>query len=337
MVLVGELAVWSGLIAWSALSPGGPMPPPKADPAAIRLLSWNILYGVEGGPPWIRRGWPVRKWALRAALRAAGPDILCVQEALDGQVKFLEAELPRHRRVGVGRDDGRSAGEHCAIYFDAGRFEPLDGGTFWLEEPADEPPDDPTLGPKRICTWVRLRDRLGGRILRIYNTHLYLTERARLRAVRIILARVGSGDASDEVLIAGDFNAPPAPRAVGSSARPAWSRRPSWRGSPSACRPTSSTESACRASTTSTWAGAGGIVKYRVVDVKPGNTFPSDHFGDPRRPGGRAVSPRPRGPGRHSMSLLEHVVSVDSGPRAMTRHFMPPGRRAPIGAGRRSW
>jgi endonuclease/exonuclease/phosphatase family metal-dependent hydrolase len=146
---------------------------------------------------------------LRAALKAAGPDILCVQEALDGQVKFLEAELPRHRRVGVGRDDGRSAGEHCAIYFDADRFQQLDGGTFWLEEPADLPPDHTALGPKRICTWVRLHDRASGRTLRIYNTHLYLTEGARLTAVRGILARVGSGDPSDAVLVAGDFNAAP--------------------------------------------------------------------------------------------------------------------------------
>ena len=78
----------------------------------------------------------------------AQPDILCVQEALEGQVKYLEATLPGHRRVGAGRDDGRSAGEHCAIYFDGDRFEPLGEGTFWLEEPADEPPAPADAGPQ---------------------------------------------------------------------------------------------------------------------------------------------------------------------------------------------
>ena len=58
-ILGGELTVWFGLIAWSAISPGGPMPTPKANASAIRVLSWNILYGVEAGPPWRCRGWPV--------------------------------------------------------------------------------------------------------------------------------------------------------------------------------------------------------------------------------------------------------------------------------------
>ena len=54
---------------------------------------------------------------------------------------------------------------------------------------------------------MRLRDRLGGRTFRVYNTHLYLTERARMSAVRAILDRIGAGDPADAVLVAGDFNA----------------------------------------------------------------------------------------------------------------------------------
>ena len=68
------------------------------------------------------------------------------------------------------------------------------------QPPADAPPARLGLGPKRICTWVRLRDRPSGRTLRLYNTHLYLTERARLRAVRIILGRIATGDPADAVL-----------------------------------------------------------------------------------------------------------------------------------------
>jgi endonuclease/exonuclease/phosphatase family metal-dependent hydrolase len=283
------LACWLVLIAWSAASPGGPMPAPKADAdaAAIRVLTWNILVGAESGPPWSRHGWPVRKHALGSVLRAARPDILCVQEALEGQVKFLEATLPRHRRVGAGRDDGRSAGEHCAIYFDGDRFEPIEEGTFWLEEPADEPPGRFTLGPKRICTWVRLRDRTStstststsGRTLRLYNTHTYLTERARLRAARIILGRIALGDPTDAVLVVGDFNASPA----------APSRRIF-----AAAALTSVAELAGGSAPAPTYQFYGirlkslddiflsrdfQVRRHRVVDVKVGNTFPSDHFG----------------------------------------------------------
>ncbi len=278
-LLVAGLAVWLALIVWSALSPGGLTPTPKSDPASIRVLTWNILVGADGGPPWSRHGWPVRKPALRKVLRAAGPDILCVQEALDGQVKLLEAELPRHSREGVGRDDGATGGEHCAIFFDAGRFERLGGGTFWLEEPADAPPARPGLGPKRICTWVRLRDRLSGLTLRIYNAHSYLTEAARLRASRIILARVNSGDAADKLLLAGDFNAPPdaASRVLFSEAGLIPTAESA--GGP-ADVPTYQFYGIHWRSLDEIYASRGWrCLRRSVVDAKPGNTFPSDHFG----------------------------------------------------------
>ena len=103
---------------------------------------------------------------------------------------------------------GPSGGEHCAVYFKEDRFRQLEGGTFWLEEPTDQPRGG---GPnvKRICTWVRLRDPVSGRTLRVYNTHQYLTARAQLPAARIILDKVRAGDPADLVLLAGDFNARP--------------------------------------------------------------------------------------------------------------------------------
>src|SRR4030095_4291677 len=62
---------------------------------------------------------------------------------------------------------------------------------------------------KPHCTWARLHDQVGGRTLRIYNTHQYLTKRAQLPAVRLLLSRVQAGDPSDAMVLAGDFNAPP--------------------------------------------------------------------------------------------------------------------------------
>jgi len=278
-VLASALVCWLGLIAWSGFASGGSTPPAKSKPEAIRVVTWNILVGTERGALWKRHGWPVRRKALEAALAGTEPDILCVQEALLEQLTTVAAMLPRHRRVGVGRDDGRSAGEHCAIFFDASRFEEVESGTFWLEEPAQEPPTTVLLGPKRICTWVRLRDREDGRCLRIYNTHLYLTEPARLRAVRMILARIDRGDPADAVLVTGDFNAGPA----------APSRRLF-----TAAGLISTAELAGAAPGAPTYQFYGirlrnldeiladrrwRVLDHRVLDVKPENTFPSDHFG----------------------------------------------------------
>jgi endonuclease/exonuclease/phosphatase family metal-dependent hydrolase len=272
------LACWLGLLGWSKLAKGGPAPAAKQDSAAIRVLTWNIHCGQEDGPPWKRFDWSERKHALETALHDAGPDILCVQEGLAEQLGFLDGALPGHRRAGVGRDGG-AAGEFCAIYFNQERFELRDGDTFWLEEPTDVPGDGSLLHVKRICTWVRLRDRNSGRTLRVYNLHSYLTEGARQRATRLILERIAAGDPGDDVIVCGDFNAPPA----------AASRRDF-----AAAGLTDSAELAGKGHGAPTFHYWGIPVRrldaillspgwrvsnHRALDVKPGNTFPSDHFG----------------------------------------------------------
>jgi len=278
-VLAGTLTCSLGLIVWSALSSAGAMPPAKSDPANVRVLTWNILHGTEHGMPWSRYGWAVRKRPVETALAATKPDILCVQEALEGHLQFLAGVLPVHRRVGVGRDDGRASGEHCAIFFDSTRFAELGGGTFWLEEPVDQPPTRFRLGPKRICTWVRLRDLATGSTFRIYNTHQYMTEPARLSAIRVILARIDVGDPSEAVLVAGDFYAPPdtqdrrlfeaaglisSGQFVGATA-----------GSPTYPFYGIHFRSLDDILINRGWR----VLDRHILDVKPENTFPSDHFG----------------------------------------------------------
>ncbi len=279
IVLAGLLIGSLGLIAWSGVRQGGPMPPPKADADAIRVVTWNILVGDEEGPIWRRHGWSVRKDAIRSALVGTMPDILCVQEALDAQTRWIAGGLPRHHRVGVGRDDGRSGGEHCAIFFDGDRFEELGGGTFWLEEPADSPPIGTLLGPKRICTWVRLRDRRTAHSFRVYNIHLYLTDAAQQDAVRLILGRIARGEAAEPVLVTGDFNAVPdapcrqlfdeaglRPCAIVAGVSP---------DTPTYQFYGISFRSLDEILVDRSWR----VAARRVLDMKPGNTYPSDHFG----------------------------------------------------------
>jgi endonuclease/exonuclease/phosphatase family metal-dependent hydrolase len=277
ILFLGILACWLGLIVWSAVCPSGPDPPPKSDPALIRVVTWNIHCGQDKGPPWKQFDWPARKHALRTALDKARPDILCVQEATPQQVAFLEEALPGHRRVGIGRD-GDAGGEHCAIYFNRQRFEELDGNTFWLEEPIDQPRAGSALDVKRICTWVRLRDS-NGRTLRVYNTHLYLTEAPRLTAARIILAHVAAGDRADAVLLTADFNASPtvpSRRLFGEAGLADSAERA---GKP-AGKPTFhffygvAVECLDGILVDAHWR----VATHLMLDVKPQNIFPSDHF-----------------------------------------------------------
>ena len=278
LLFIALLACWLGLFVWLAVGHGGAEPEAKADATLIRVVTWNIHCGQDEGLPWEQFDWSVRKHALRAALEQARPDILCVQEARLGQVTFIEQALPGYCRVGGGRDDGKNAGEHCAIFFNRQRFTEFAGATFWLEEPIDQPRLGSALNIKRICTWVRLRDHLTGRTFRLYNTHLYLTEAPRLTAVRLILAQIAAGDPADAVLLTADFNASP-----GVHSRSLFAGAGLMDSAERAGRPVGKN--------TFHLYGIGfqcldGILvsphwrvhNHLVLDVKPGNTFPSDHF-----------------------------------------------------------
>jgi endonuclease/exonuclease/phosphatase family metal-dependent hydrolase len=249
-------------------------PPAKAEPTSIRVVTWNIHCGQDDGVPWEQFDWPARKVALKTALDEIQPEILCVQEARPVQVAFLEASLPDHARVGDGRDGG-NAGEHCAIYFNRARFELLADKTFWLEEPIDEPRVGSAFDIKRICTWARLRDRTTGKTLRVYNTHLYLSEAQNLPAVKIILDQMAAGDAADAILLTADFNASPS----------APSRR-LFVADNTGLRDTGDGVRTFQLYGIGVSRLDGILVNarlrvcdHRILDMKPNRTFPSDHFG----------------------------------------------------------
>jgi endonuclease/exonuclease/phosphatase family metal-dependent hydrolase len=272
------LACWLGLILWSVFCVSGPDAPAKDDPALIRVVTWNIHCGQDDGLPWKQFNWPLRKQSLRAALDQIQPDIFCVQEATPEQVAFIEETLPSHQRVGIGRD-GKVGGEHCAIYFRRQRLEEISGDTFWLEEPIDQPRPGSALDVKRICTWVCLRDRVNGHTFRVYNTHLYLTEGPRLTAAKLILADIADRDPADAIILTADFNASPTV--------------PSRRLFIEAGLADSAEEtrevgrSTFHAFYGIAWSSIDGILidrhwrvsKYLVLDMKPKNSYPSDHFG----------------------------------------------------------
>jgi endonuclease/exonuclease/phosphatase family metal-dependent hydrolase len=271
------LACWLGLFAWLTFGWGGPAPDPKADPAFIRVITWNLHCGQELGLPWQQFDWPARKQPLRLALDQARPDILSVQEATPDQVAFLEETLPGHHRVGIGRD-GPAGGEHCAIYFNRQRFEETSDNTFWLEEPIDQPRAGSALDVKRICTWVRLKDRVSGQTLRVYNTHLYLTEAPRLTAARLILDHIQAGDPEDAVLLTADFNATPSIPSRRLFVEAGLADSAVLGGKPPG-QPTFQLYGI------GLWCIDGILIdpqwrvaNHLVLDVKPHNTFPSDHF-----------------------------------------------------------
>ena len=91
----------------------------------IRLLSFNIRYAT---PKDGVHFWEYRKALAFETIRTQQPDVFGVQEALDSQNRDLEEAFPQYGRVGVGRDDGDSLGEHCSLFYLRSRWKLLFSG-----------------------------------------------------------------------------------------------------------------------------------------------------------------------------------------------------------------
>jgi len=174
----------------------------------VRVMSYNIRYGTAKDGD---NHWDKRKDFLVETIKAFDPDLLGTQETLGFQRDYLAEKLTGYDVLGVGRDDGKEAGEMTALYYKRSRFEKLDGGHFWLSETPDKPGSkswDTSL--TRMATWVKLRDRTQAKAKPIvfFNTHFdHRGEQARLESARLLRRRVAEAGKTARVIVTGDFNA----------------------------------------------------------------------------------------------------------------------------------
>ena len=171
----------------------------------LSVMSFNIRYATD------RDGdnrWTARRGMLVDLLRKENPDIIGVQEALDGQLSDITRALTGYSIIGVGRDDGKAGGEYSAILFKSARFRVAQSGTFWLSA-TPEVVGSRTWGNRipRICSWGRLiGDR--GQAFWVFNVHLdHESQASREQSVGLLLQRIRSRSPADEpVIVTGDFN-----------------------------------------------------------------------------------------------------------------------------------
>lgn len=177
---------------------------PPAAPLAV--MSFNIRYGTaeDGDDHWQHRADLVTETIL-----AADPDLIGLQEALRFQLDELGAALPAYGEIGVGRDDGREAGEYAAIFYRTDRLHPVAQGTFWLSDTPDVP-GSATWGNNitRICTWARFEDMQSGHRFVVYNVHFdHESQPSRVESARLVLQRAREAQPPLPAIVLGDFNA----------------------------------------------------------------------------------------------------------------------------------
>jgi len=136
-------------------------------------------------------------------------DIAGLQEVTKVQLDDLNDRLPDYAYIGVGRNDGKSGGEHCPIYYKKNNLTLLEHGTQWLSETPD------VIGSKgwdaalpRIFTWGKFKNNTNEEIFYFINTHFdHRGKLARLQSSTLLMSKVSElTNGKSVIIITGDFN-----------------------------------------------------------------------------------------------------------------------------------
>lgn len=177
----------------------------------INIITYNIRLNLASDGI---NAWPNRKDNVKALVRFYDADILCVQEALPEQFDDLLANS-NFDVVGVGRDDGKRKGEFSAVYFNKDRFIKKDGGTFWLSPTPDVPSKGWDAALNRICSWVKLYDKLNKKEFIVFNTHYdHIGVQARIESAKLIKKKIQEIAPTLPVVFTGDLNVTPETEAI---------------------------------------------------------------------------------------------------------------------------
>lgn len=177
-------------------------------PVDINVMTFNIRLDT---PADSLNNWQYRKDQAAAVVKAQNIDILGMQEVLVNQLKDLKERLPEYNSIGVGRQDGKEAGEFSPVFYKKDRFTEVESGNFWLSETPD------SIGVKgwdaaceRVATWAILKEKETDREFFVLNTHLdHVGQVARLESIKLLLAKSAELSKGLPIIMTGDFNANP--------------------------------------------------------------------------------------------------------------------------------
>ncbi len=178
----------------------------------IKIVTYNIRYN---NPADGENSWPLRKGKFDTLLNNLNADIWCFQEVLNSQLIDLKIILPNYSYTGVGRNDGKEAGEYSPIFYNDSLFELIHSGTFWLSAtPNDTGSKGWDAAITRICSWAKLKHILSGKVFFVFNTHFdHVGVLARENSATLILTKMNELSNKEPIILAGDFNSEPTDKA----------------------------------------------------------------------------------------------------------------------------
>ncbi|MDV6166831.1 endonuclease/exonuclease/phosphatase family protein [Flavobacterium sp. DG1-102-2] len=177
----------------------------NADAQNVKVMSYNIRLDVSSDG---ENRWDNRKDMLAAQVIGLLPDFMGVQEALPQQMDYLEEYLKNYDYIGVGRDDGKRAGEFSAIFYNSSKYKVLQQSTFWLSETPETPSFGWDAACRRVCTYGLFENIKTKQKIWAFNTHFdHIGNLARVNASKMILAKIKELNTQNlPFILTGDFN-----------------------------------------------------------------------------------------------------------------------------------
>lgn len=203
MLLKEELTMYRKTLFWGMLLLATLLSG-TLDAQSLRVATYNIRYD---NPDDKGNLWVDRRPVVESLIRFHDFDIFGLQEVLSNQLQDLTKGLPEYAAIGVGRDDGKSAGEFSPVFYKKEKFKLLKQGTFWLSETTDRPNKGWDAALPRICTWGQFREIKSGFTFFLFNTHFdHVGVEARSKSARLILDKAKAMAGTTPVILTGDFN-----------------------------------------------------------------------------------------------------------------------------------
>lgn len=173
----------------------------------LTVASYNIR-NANSGDSINGNGWHQRCPAIVDLVKYHNFDIWGSQEVKHRQLVDLLNGLDEYAHIGVGRDDGKTAGEYSPIFYKKDKFEVLQSGTFWLSTETDRPNKGWDAVLPRICSWAEFKNKENKSKIWFFNLHMdHRGVEARKESAKLVLKKIQEMVKKDEIVIfTGDFN-----------------------------------------------------------------------------------------------------------------------------------
>ncbi|MEO5998956.1 MAG: endonuclease/exonuclease/phosphatase family protein [Chitinophagaceae bacterium] len=170
------------------------------------VATYNVRYDNRGDSV-AGNGWKQRCPIIADLIRFHDFDIFGTQEAKFNQLQDIQELLKGYARIGIGRDDGKEAGEFSAIFYKTEKFKLLKHGDFWMSTITDKPNKSWDAALPRICSWGQFQDIKTKHTFYFFNLHMdHIGVVARRESAKLVLDTIKKMAGNSPTILTGDFN-----------------------------------------------------------------------------------------------------------------------------------